>query len=405
MELPPEPAARVDRMTVGLEIDPVNAADASEPFEGSGFRVLQVVLSLNPGGTERLVLELVRRLHREIPMGVCCLDDAGSWGEGLRAEGIDVVALGRSSGFRPALGRRVGEAAAAHRADIIHCHHYSPFVYASLARLWHRQSAVVFTEHGRLSDSGPSAKRRLANSLLSRSQYAAYAVSAELRDHIIEEGFPRDRVGVIYNGIDIGPRPAAASRPALRKALGASDDTVVVGTVARLDPVKDLRRLIRALSLLPSDPATILAIIGDGPERQMLEDEVAALGLADRVRFLGQRDDAREWLAGCDVYVNSSISEGVSLTILEAMAACLPVVATAVGGTPEVLDSTCARLVPPRSEEALAGAIAELAQNAKVRARLGHAGRVRVEERFTIDRMVNEYRNVYCGLASKRERR
>jgi len=118
------------------------------------------------------------------------------------------------------------------------------------------------------------------------------------------------------------------------------------------------------------------------------------------VRFLGHRDDARHWLAGCDLYANSSISEGVSLTILEAMAAALPVVATRVGGTPEVVDDSCGRLVPARDAESLAAAVGELAGQPALRQSLGRAGRSRVETRFTLDRMVNDYAAVYREVSA-----
>ena len=118
-------------------------------------RILQVVLSLNAGGTERLVLELVKRLHADMPMAVCCLDAAGLWGEQLRESGVAVDALNRRPGFHPLLGRHIARAAARHRADVIHCHHYSPFVYSALARLWRPNLRIVFTEHGRLSDAPP----------------------------------------------------------------------------------------------------------------------------------------------------------------------------------------------------------------------------------------------------------
>jgi glycosyltransferase involved in cell wall biosynthesis len=142
----------------------------------------------------------------------------------------------------------------------------------------------------------------------------------------------------------------------------------------------------------------LLIVVGEGPEREPLEMLVRDLGLNDAVRFLGARNDARAWLAGCDVYVNSSISEGVSLTILEAMAAALPVVATRVGGTPEVVPEGCGRLIAPRSPEALAGALLELSNDAALRDRLGRDARRRVEATFSLDRMVTEYREVYSAL-------
>ena len=152
--------------------------------------MLQVVLSLNPGGTERLVLELVKRLHPEMPMAVCCLDEKGAWASELESVGVEVHELKRASGFRPSLGRAVARVARSHGADVIHCHHYSPFVYGALSRVWRPRSRVVFTEHGRLSDAKPSRKRRAVNQLFARVPSAVFTVSGDLRQHLVEEGFP-----------------------------------------------------------------------------------------------------------------------------------------------------------------------------------------------------------------------
>ena len=358
-------------------------------------RVLQVVLSLNPGGTERLVVELARRLTRQIPMAVCCLDEEGDWASELTADDIPVTALRRASGFRPALSRAIAVVARQHGANVIHCHHYSPFVYSCFARFWRPECRVIFTEHGRLSDAAPSTKRRFANQVLKRLPRGVFTVSEDLRQHIIAEGFSPGAVSVIYNGIATGPPPDSATREQIRRTVGAADDTLVIGTIARLDPVKDLGTLIEATRQCARVVPTLLLIVGDGPERSQLEQFTSARGVEPYVRFLGHRDDARRWLAGCDAYVNSSISEGVSLTILEAMAAGLPVVATRVGGTPEVLDPTCSRLVLPRDPNALAAALLELANQPAVRDRMGRAALTRVEALFTLERMVNAYRDVY----------
>jgi glycosyltransferase involved in cell wall biosynthesis len=359
--------------------------------------VLQVVLSLNPGGTERLVVDLVNRLRPEVPMAVCCLDDEGLWGERLRREGVDVLTLKRSRGFRPALGHLIAQFAAKHQINVIHCHHYSPFVYSAVAKLWQPGLRVIFTEHGRLSDAPPSSKRRMANRVLSYAPRTVVAVSADLKRHLVAEGFPDDRVEVIYNGIDVGPLPDPAARDRVRRELGIADDALVVGTVARLDPVKDFGTLIRAVAERAGRET--LLVIGDGPERSRLEALAAELNATTSVRFVGHREDARDLLAACDLYANSSISEGISLTILEAMAAGLPIVATRVGGTPEIIDATCGRLVPARQPAAIAAALAELGADVGLRKALGRAARHRVEERFTLDRMVREYRDAYFEAA------
>jgi glycosyltransferase involved in cell wall biosynthesis len=299
------------------------------------------------------------------------------------------------------LGRAIARVAAEHGANVVHCHHYSPFVYASIAKLWSPGLRIVFTEHGRLSDAAPSAKRRVANRLLSHAPREVVTVSADLREHLVAEGFSARTVKVIHNGIDVGPLPGAQMRARVRSELGVADNDVVVGTVARLDPVKDLLTLIRAIALQPCTPARmVLLVVGDGSERAWLEASVREIGAESSVRFLGHREDARELLAGCDVYASSSISEGISLTILEAMAAGLPIVATRVGGTPEIVDATCGRLVPARNPDALGRALAALANDAALRATLGHAARARVEEHFTLDRMVREYRAAYYAAAA-----
>jgi L-malate glycosyltransferase len=362
--------------------------------------VLQVVLSLNPGGTERLVVEIVRRLRSELPMAVCCLDDEGSWGDELRREGIHITALRRGTGFRPLLGRDIARFAAANDVDVVHCHHYSPFVYSSVARVWRPHMQVIFTEHGRLSDAPPSTKRRFANRILRRTPYQVVTVSADLRRHLIAEGFSEAHVGVVYNGIQVRSADDGCARACARRMLTIGDDTIVVGTIARLDPVKDLDMLVRACAKLQDRLLTTLVVIGDGSERHRLEQLAAELGVD--TRFLGHRDDARRLLAGCDIYANSSIHEGISLTILEAMAAKLPVVATSVGGTPEIIDRACGRLVPPRDPDQMAGALNELASDRTLREDLGRVAQQRVDERFTIERMVAEYRAAYYGAVSAR---
>ena len=196
-------------------------------------RVLQVVLNLSPGGTERLVIELAQRLHGRYHMAVCCLDEPGAWAQELESQGIQVTCLGRRPGFRPGLGRRLAEVARAHRADVLHCHHYSPFVYGVIAKWWH-PARIVFTEHGRANDGPPSRKRKIANHLFASVPANVFAVSAHLRDHMIEEGFASDTVGVIYNGIDIGPLPSRLKREEVRARLGLSPADILIGAVGRL---------------------------------------------------------------------------------------------------------------------------------------------------------------------------
>ena len=361
-----------------------------------GPQVLQVVLSLSPGGTERLVIELSKRLHAAHGMHVCCLDAPGAWAEELTALGISVTALGRRPGFSPAVGRQIARIAAMHDATVLHCHQYSPFVYGTLARLW-RPMDVVFTEHGRFSDAPPSMKRRAVNRLLSRFPSRVFSVSNDLRAHLTSEGFPERQVQVIHNGIRTGATPPPAARREARRRLGVGPEHVVIGSVARLDPVKDFRTLVRAFHDVHRVlPHSRLVIIGDGPERDTLLTEIASTGLTDSVILTGHREDVPSLLPALDIYANSSIFEGVSLTILEAMAAAVPVVATRVGGTPEVVvDGDTGRLVPARDVQAMAEALLLIATDAGSAGRMAASGRRRVERQFSIERMVDRYAAVY----------
>jgi glycosyltransferase involved in cell wall biosynthesis len=364
------------------------------------LRVIQVVLSLVPGGTERLVIEITKRLQPVADVAVACLDQDGAWAAELTDLGIPVTVLHRKPGFQPVVGRALARLARERGARVLHCHQYSPFIYGSLARLFAPGLRVAYTEHGRLDDAPPSRKRTLANAAFGLVPGWTGAVSGDLRRHMLAEGFRPDRVTVLYNGIDPGPPPAADGRAVVRAELGLPPSAVVVGTVARLDPVKDLGTLLDAVAQLRrSQPEARLVVVGDGAERTALEARAARPDLAGAVLFTGTRRDARRLLSAFDVYANTSIHEGVSLTILEAMAAGLPVVATTAGGNPEVVaDGETGMLVPVRAPDAVASALSALAAARERAQRFGARGRARVEERFSMDRMVSEYVDVYRGL-------
>jgi glycosyltransferase involved in cell wall biosynthesis len=359
--------------------------------------VLQVVLSLNPGGTERLVIDLVHHLRAHaVESVVCCLEEAGSWASQLTSAGVRVVSLQRRAGFSPDVARRLARVMVEHGIHVVHAHHYSPFVYAQLGALRAGNRRVVFTEHGRLSDAPPSTKRQIVNPLLGRLPAAIFAVSHDLRRYMIDEGLPCDRVRVLHNGISPEPLPTEAVRSQARSALELDPSRIVVGTVARLDPVKDLGTLIEAFGLLHRRSAdTHLVIVGDGTERASLADKIAALGLNAAVTLTGHHESPRMLLPGFDVYVNSSVHEGLSVTILEAMSAALPVVATHVGGNPELVSADTGSIVPPRDPAAMGQVLNELAADRSLRKAYGAAGRARVESCFTFEQMALAYLQSY----------
>jgi glycosyltransferase involved in cell wall biosynthesis len=218
------------------------------------------------------------------------------------------------------------------------------------------------------------------------------AVSDDARRLTVQADRVRsDKVMRIWNGIDI-------SRFGYR---GPAADPVAI-TVARLSPEKDLHTLLRAMHLAVQEvPELRLIIVGDGPQRADLEKMCAALGLESQVQFLGERHDVHDLLGRAGFVVSSSMSEGISLTLLEAMAVGLPVVATAAGGTPEIIeDGTCGRTVPVGDTAALAQAMVEMCRRQSEWPAIGRAGRQRVAEHFEVRRMVAEYEELYARIAS-----
>jgi glycosyltransferase involved in cell wall biosynthesis len=240
----------------------------------------------------------------------------------------------------------------------------------------------------------------MVNPLLAHFDGAIIAVSEELRRHMLEARFPAARVAVVRNGIEVGSRASAVDRRVVRRALGIAEAAPLAVSVARLDTVKDFGTLLDAFATVRRRvPDARLLIVGDGPERAWMTQRAAQPDLDGAVDLLGYRDDVRAVIGAADVYVNSSISEGISITILEAMAAGLPVVATDVGGTPEVLTGDAGGvLVPSRDPGRLASALIDLLADPDRRATMAAAARRRLETSFTIDRMVDEYVNTYRRL-------
>jgi len=227
-------------------------------------------------------------------------------------------------------------------------------------------------------------------------------VSPQVADFFVDHvGIPRQKIIFIPNGVDLQNLKDLPDKLQARARLALPPDQVLVGTVARLDPVKRLDVLLQALRSL-SDVGAV--VVGDGPERVILIEVSERLKLTERIFFVGHQEDVWPWLAALDVFVLCSDWEGMSNALLEAMAARLPVVATAVGGTPDVVvDGVTGLLVPPRDPPALAKAVVRLLRDPDLRHRMGEAGRERVEEHFSLERMVGRTQALYQQLLDAKD--
>jgi glycosyltransferase involved in cell wall biosynthesis len=361
-----------------------------------------VVLSLDVGGLERVVATLALRQHasgRRIV--VYCLDRPGALAEPLVAAGIAVRVVQRSArGFDPRALARLARAMRTDGIGVAHCHNYAALVYGSLAARM-GGAVVVYTVHGAHTSARRATGRFQSLHLVDRVVF----VSADARSVAARNGAVSARgVSTILNGVDVD---ALARSPeggrAIRREFGIESDAPVIGVVARLTRAKDHLTLFDAVAALRSEwPRMRCLVVGDGELRDELRRAVSERGLDGVVVFTGARSDIREVLSAMDVFALSSVTEGLAVTLLEAMSAGLPVVATRVGGNPEVVeDGVTGVLVDPKEPEALARAIASLLADPDRARTMGQAGIARVRAHFSLESMIRAYDEVYGATAGR----
>jgi glycosyltransferase involved in cell wall biosynthesis len=275
-------------------------------------------------------------------------------------------------------------------------------VFGGLARRLAWSSApLVYSEHNQIYSATP--RQRLKFRAYARLADHLVTVSRDLQGVLARDFSLASRV--IYNGVDGARLRAAADDPAVRArarlALGCAEGDFVVGTGVVLSPQKGINYLLGAARrVLARAPEARFLIAGDGPLRPELERRAVALGLGERLRFLGYRRDIPEFLAALDLYALPSLWEGLPLSLLEALASGKPIVATAVGGNPEIVcDGLHGRLVPPRDEGALAEAIVGVRAAASLRAAAAGRNRAHFDRHFSLGAMLAEHEALYEGVA------
>jgi glycosyltransferase involved in cell wall biosynthesis len=378
------------------------------------LRVLTLVDRLGTsGGGERLAMQIAMRLDRERFDSFYC---ASRWsGESpeseagrravaeLRAAGVHASGLGRTSSAALWAWRPLVRLLRRERIDVLHSHKFGSNVWAALLAPLGRVPVLVAHEHT-WSYEGQPLRRLLDRELIARRSAAFVAVSREDRRRMIEvERIPAEAVTFVPNGIDALPEGDGAG---VRRELGVDADAPLVGAVAVLRPQKGLDVLIQAVAEAARElPALRVAIAGEGPERGRLEELATELGVADRVLLLGHRSDVPDLLAAFDVAVSSSWFEGSPLAALEYMDAGLPVVATRVGGMPDLIeDRVHGRLVEPGDPGALAAAVVEVVRDRERAAEMGARARERRRAEFDLNGTVRALEEMYERLAAERGR-
>lgn len=358
-------------------------------------RVCHVSMCLTTGGLERLLVEFARRTNPEqYDLQFAVLGDIGQPAEDIRALGKPVTQIHSASSGRWAQLSKLRKLFVEQKIDIVHSHNTYAHFYASIAAFLAGVPVILNTQHGR--GCGSSLKQRghffianrLADQILAVSEDSAKICQKQ-------DPLSRSRIVPLWNGIDLdrfsyhGPqkKPHAIS-------------------VARLSPEKDFPTLLKAVRMvIDQHPDFRLTIAGDGQERQHLEKTCDELQLNSHVTFLGERCDIPELLKNAGMFVSSSSTEGISLTLLEAMAVGLPIITTNVGGTPEIIEEgTTGFLVPPGNPEQLAQAICNHLEQPNTWDKIAIRARERVEKNFHINRMIKDYEDLYRNFLNKKNR-
>ena len=355
------------------------------------MRVLHVIEGMHQGGAESLILEHVRHAAPDVDTLVCALNRGGPALEEARSLGARTFVLAKGGNHLGGLGRLVG-LMRAEGVQIAHGHNPTGALYATAAGRWAGVDAIVRTEH---SIHYPGRHSALYGAVLEPAltlldRRVICVCEAVRLSHVRRLPWARDRFVTILNGISSAP--ATQPRSSVRRDLGLDPADRVAITVGSLTRQKAQQVLIEAFADVARRlPGARLLIAGDGPLREPLVRQAAAAAPEGVIRFLGRRDDAPELMGAADVFVLSSVREGLSVTLLEAMRGGLPAVVTEIGGSGEaVSEGETGRVVPVSNPAALAGALFELLGDPARASLMGAAGRERWAREFTAERMVRE---------------
>jgi sugar transferase (PEP-CTERM/EpsH1 system associated) len=368
------------------------------------INLLHIIPTLQIGGAEKQVVTLLKHIDKKkYCVTLCCLHRSGPLKEELEDEDIKIVILGMRLRYIVVSLYKLIRLMRKNYVQIVHTHLYTDHLWGRIAALIAGVPVIVTTEHGR----GLWKKRRhlLFERIANRFTDMRIAVSEDIRQiRIKREHASPDKIVTIMNAINTDEFIVSDDiRNAKRKEIRIKGDELVIGTVARLDPDKAIDLLLDAVLLVSEKTEKVkFLLVGDGVLRSELENYTERIGLADKVIFTGARTDIAALLSIMDVYVNSSHREGISVSLLESMAAGKPVIATDVGGNPEIInDTSVGILVPANNADALAEAINMLLRDKNKRLQMGRNARERIINEFSIRSQSKRIESLYENLLRK----
>jgi glycosyltransferase involved in cell wall biosynthesis len=357
------------------------------------MRIVQLVEDLELGGLERLAVDLaLAQKQAGHQLLVYCLFHAGPLAACLEAAGIPVVPFQKAPGFSLSTVLAMAKRLREDHADVVHGHNPGVHHYAALAARLAGAPVCINTRHSVTTSKGLPYQERYFRWVKPLTSHVVFVCGFVRRGLEAKLGYPPEKCSVILNGIPLTPFLAHPASPARRRPL------IRFGTIGRLVPAKGHAILIDAFArVCQATPDAELSIYGYGALQDELRAQIARLGLEDRVRLEGRTEDSAATLQDFDVFVFSSVNEGLPLVILEAMAAGLPIVTTGVGGIPEVVPKESAWLCPPGNAEALAGAMLQAVTCADLPER-GEIARRLAASSHGLEHMAGRYQELYRRL-------
>lgn len=373
--------------------------------------VAHLIYRLDFGGLETLVVECVNRMPADkYRHAIICLTDYNAdFAKKITKPGVEIYAMHKPPGPGLKTHADIWKLVRKLRPAVLHTYNLSAIEYSAAAALA-GVPVRVHAEHGReaTDPDGKNPKHNLLRRLMMPFVDVYVPVSGDLQRWLTAVIRVPDRKNLLVNnGVDTARfAPVAGDAPVRPHPF--AEGCFVIGTVGRIQEVKNQHALIdafiRLLDMLPYErPRLRLAIVGDGPLLPAIREKIAAAGIADLVWLPGARSDIAEIMRSFSVFALSSIAEGTPVTILEAMSCGLPVVATRVGGIPEVVvDGETGQIVPPSDPAALANALAEYARQPELGTRHGASGRARIEQTYSLAGMLSAYTQLYDSLRARK---
>jgi glycosyltransferase involved in cell wall biosynthesis len=364
------------------------------------YTILHTIESGGPGGAETVVLNLVKRLNSERFKSIVLLPPGPWLNPRLRELGVPVIEVSWKAWYDPRGPLALVKTIRNYGVDLIHSHLPGQNFYSCIAGTFTGCKTLV-TYHGPVEfQDGESLKGKLKLWFVNNTADRAVVVCNMVKEILVNYGFRQDRISVIYNGIDPVPYEAPAAGT-IRSELGLGADAQLVGMIANVRQSKGYDILVRACAeVCRMFPSAKFVAVGDVHDVMAapIKKLVAELSLEDRFIFLGFRSDIPKILGELDVFVLSSISEGMPLSVLEAMALGKAIVTTRCGGIPEIVDhGQTGLLVPPSDASALATAIGDLLSDRAKAERFGVNAQMKFQEEFTISRMIERYEQLYLS--------